>query len=918
MWVSLHAQLYTRLNTQNGLPSDHVYRAIQDRDGFIWFITEKGMVKYNGHDMKVFTTRNGLPLNDIWDIRATPDGRIWYFSRSTELGYILNDSVYRYRSPGFDGVFYPSVILQSGNRIGFISQGAFYHLKDSVFEKIPMKGNIGAGVRYENGKPLPEFYYVRDGSGDGMVVYNPNFQPLDTIAGLKGIHFEYRGQVNDSLYIWLSTRYVLIHHLKQRKFYRHSFRQEVKFPRYYATPYGVFVTGFNYLARLSSGMQWKKYRLDSTINAHYTLLDRSNNLWMCTFTDGVFMLPALKRNVSYFFPNRKAEKTGFVDNRPVVGIYNLGFFVFDSVHKRFYPKIQTNDFVYAIVPIDSLKKTIYITDRKLYIEDKKSHLQTVSNVSPKKGIRLLYHGGYFYGIVPGGLNIMDENWKIIRKINKTGLKDIIRWNGQIVLGSSSGIKILKNDSIVPVMNFFTRPVQKLVKVKNRLLVCTDGFGGYMTDLQNIEPMENSGFLSVQSGAVHGDELYLATNRGIYKYRLENNRWKNVKIYDVAHGLPGRVIQDVMPLGEHLLVTGNRGVSLIPGETTGNNTQFLNLYFDGIFVNNRPVQDGVEFSFDKHNELVAEINAVDFSGKKEISYQYLLEPNQKKWTKTTSRKLIFSNLKPGDYRLHIKKENITKTFGFTVLPLWWQTAGARIAGILFVLFLLGLSAWRLALNIQRKRTKKIIREKQLTELQLKALRSQMNPHFVFNSLASIQYFIGQNDLKNSDKYLVKFSKLIRRFFELSKEDEIPLSEEIELLKNYLEIEKMRFGDKLRFKIIVDPQLKPEEIQIPTMLLQPIVENAVNHGIFNKETPGEVVIKIGKKDDRSIQVEIIDDGVGMEQTKKRKRKGMKSSNVLKTRIYHLNQSGKWKIQYNTRPLHPDREDKGNISTFIITKL
>ena len=195
---------------------------------------------------------------------------------------------------------------------------------------------------------------------------------------------------------------------------------------------------------------------------------------------------------------------------------------------------------------------------------------------------------------------------------------------------------------------------------------------------------------------------------------------------------------------------------------------------------------------------------------------------------------------------------------------------------------------------------------------------MNPHFVFNSLAAIQYYINNNEIKASETYLVKFSKLIRQFFELSKETEINLAQEIELIKNYLDIEKLRFKEKFEYQLHIDKRLNTKKHKIPTMLLQPIVENAVNHGIFNKMDNGKITINFKSIDEKNYQIEIIDDGVGVVNTQNKANKKVKSSNVLDDRLKFLNQTGNWKIVYSTEELHPESVDKGNKSTFKITRL
>jgi len=150
-------------------------------------------------------------------------------------------------------------------------------------------------------------------------------------------------------------------------------------------------------------------------------------------------------------------------------------------------------------------------------------------------------------------------------------------------------------------------------------------------------------------------------------------------------------------------------------------------------------------------------------------------------------------------------------------------------------------------------------KQLIELQLAALRSQMNPHFIFNALNSIKKFVLSNDVENADIYLGKFSRLIRSILNNTRESNISLEKEIEMLSLYLELEKLRFGKKLNYCIHLDPSLNEGTVFIPTMIVQPFVENAMLHGIMHKESDGE--INISFKDHESyLEINVKDNGVG----------------------------------------------------------
>ena len=207
-------------------------------------------------------------------------------------------------------------------------------------------------------------------------------------------------------------------------------------------------------------------------------------------------------------------------------------------------------------------------------------------------------------------------------------------------------------------------------------------------------------------------------------------------------------------------------------------------------------------------------------------------------------------------------------------------------------------------IQEKYQAELASQQQMHAIELQALRSQMNPHFVHNSLNAIQYYIQRNEVEQSEEYLSKFSKLIRAFFELSRKQTITLEEEVNLLDNYLSIEKLRFEDKLHYEITVDDALE-DDTEIPSMLLQPLVENAVNHGIFHKKGSGTIKVEFRALEDDGFQVSVIDDGIGLTAAKELFKKTTKtienrSTTVLQDRLKLLEYNGKWHIEHRVEEL------------------
>lgn len=243
----------------------------------------------------------------------------------------------------------------------------------------------------------------------------------------------------------------------------------------------------------------------------------------------------------------------------------------------------------------------------------------------------------------------------------------------------------------------------------------------------------------------------------------------------------------------------------------------------------------------------------------------------------------------------------------------------VAIVIAVVFLFGIFIRRKNKILKEQFEEQLAYQNRLHQSELKALRSQMNPHFVHNSLNAIQYYIQRNEVEISEDYLVKFSKLIRLFFEYSRRQNITIEEEINLLKNYLEIEKLRFEDKINYKINVDPKIDITEQTLPAMMLQPIVENAINHGLFHKKEKGNITISFKFIDEFSFEITIEDDGIGFLKTEEIYKTSKRSyqshsSSVLKERLELFQLSNEWNVTYVMEDLSVNSERNGTKVTLI----
>lgn len=914
IWSFFYAQQYTNYNVKNGLPSNHVYRITQDYQGFIWFITDKGMVKYNGKTFKTFTTKEGLPSNDIWDIRIGYDNKVWFFSKATALGYIKNDKVFTFKSNLKNEILSPRIINQNKNNVFFSDAKKVFFLENKQWTSQTLIDKDGYIERIIHPKIKS---LVFNDKQDILNIKNHQNISIKTLKIDKSFRTcKYRGQLNDSLFCWVSRKSMQLLNLNTLKLHKIAYTFGTRnFVRYSAVNNQIQFSGESFISFLDKNYQLKHtIQIPKHFHSHFSFVDKNKNLWIATFTNGVYFLPYAKQKATYNLFNQKVGKIQNVNGNIIANVYKKGFYKYDTTKNKFHPFLDIDDFIFSANYIKELDTYYYISDNQVIQIKNKIKTKYKRNDFAKK---LIYFNKKLYGNTSFGITkINPKNLSIEREYAQNGIRNMQIFNHKILLATASGIKQFSKDKISAVFigsHTFNKPITSLNKLdNNQLIVGTDGFGAYLTDLTKIKQLEQSEYLNIQSSFIKNKDIWLATNKGVWQYKKEGESVRLVKKYTTYNGLSLNQTNAVFILDDKLMASSNDGISIIPIHQSEKN-QFIDLYFDEVTYNNKPIKNN-KVTYKANNHLQVKIASIDFSSNKNVVYEYQLLPIQKKGFTTNSSQISFNDLPPNNYQLKIKSNGKENTINFSILPLWYQTLLAKISfGLLLLSFLIGI-----ILAIKRrelkKQAKKLQAQKKLADFELHALRSQMNPHFVFNSLNAIQYFITKNEIDLSEKYLVKFARLIRMFFDFSRKKEIPLREEIKLLHSYLEIEKMRFGEDFSFQIhVLNPQLL-DSFKIPTMLLQPIVENAVNHGLFHNNGKGLIEIFFELLPNSKLIVKITDNGVGIKKSKEIQKKAVHikkdtSSNVIKERLFLLNQSKKWKVSYTLK------EEKVGTSVTII---
>ena len=461
----------------------------------------------------------------------------------------------------------------------------------------------------------------------------------------------------------------------------------------------------------------------------------------------------------------------------------------------------------------------------LSFSDKDKSSVTISTINQSNGLSgnsintlICYGNNLYIGTSGNGINVLNQAGKIVSWKKKQGLRSNIIYSlvfdnyGNLWSGSEKGIDkiILKNDSIVQVVHF--GKAEGFIGIENTLnSSCLDNKGNIWFGTINGANKYNPNF---DYGNTSAPNIHI-TSVNLFFDKIEDTEYgRNCSTFDELSG--------------NLVLPYNKN----------------HLSFDFIGINYRNPEA--------------------------VKYKWKLAGNDKDWSPELSkREATYSNLPPGKYTFLIKACNENgiwssdlASFSFTITAPYWTSAGFIVLIVIVVISLIWFIIYTRIRRIKtRNREEQQILKmgKNILELQQATSRLQMNPHFIFNSLNSIQGYIANNNTTEAKWYLSKFAKLMRLILDNAKEEFIPLSDEIYILENYLVLEKMRMNDKFDYTMICDESIETGVVEIPPMLIQPFVENAILHGLKHKEGKGFLEVRFSLKESLLI-CEITDNGIG----------------------------------------------------------
>lgn len=474
--------------------------------------------------------------------------------------------------------------------------------------------------------------------------------------------------------------------------------------------------------------------------------------------------------------------------------------------------------------------------------------------------------------------------------NYAFLKDTV---GNLFIGTHTGIRMLQNGQLDTLSTYYPNrsPLKTCVNdmaadPTGNFWVATNGSGiYYLTPQQQQQLLEGDstaytliegvGSSTIKSVFIDSKGIvWAAGNQGIYQIELplHNNNPPLIRQWSLTQGLPSNETFSIYASDSMLSIGTSSGLTqinrfILPEATAIKENPPL-LYFTDFGINKvkQPLPLGdknTTWSYLENNIDISYV-CLSYQSNRQITYYYRMIKNADEnalWQTTSTLRREFPLASPANYRFELKARDISgnetpiQHLSFTILPPWWQQTWFRVLATISIITLLWLS-YVLRLRFVR-RQERLLQE--FATMRLQMLQSQMNPHFMNNALNAIQLFIARSDNFSANEYLAKFAMLNRLYLEAARQRLIPLSQELQLLQTYLDLETLRFPNRFSYSIDVLPELIAELKLFPAMLLQPLAENAINHGILYLQSPGTLNISIVKQD-KTILCSIEDNGIG----------------------------------------------------------
>ncbi len=909
----IHAQLFpTRQYTAaDELANSNVYDIVHDARGYLWFATERGVSRFDGFKFTNYLFKEGIDGAIVYALAESDNGE---FFAATKF-----DGVFKFGN-NFKKVINENVSLH--NEQIAIAGNYFYSLKKGQFVSVVDIANQGVikKIQFEDKNIIPNFICKESGDnvliGTNQGIYrvkgdqkaisiNTNFTKAVFSISIKD-NIIYAG--GDAVYYQLEKNVIT-----EKKLNFNGIINRLLVDRYDNIWCATFPQ--NNLILINKALETdisSKLGING-ISVNKIFEDAEGNIWLATYGKGAFCIHHLY--CSNFTKNDGLlnEYVTALESDPegnlFIGSYDGLYFLKDNniVQQKLFPgslefirgiEVNNHHLFVNVAGINkpelNLKPTKLNGIEQTYLISSSSMIRG-NSVYYSKWDKKLWRAPLNGNEIGTGTVVFYDSTAVWNRINSI-FEDK---KNNIWIGTTHGLYILEQNGKYQKIDtgFYNTNISKFMyDGDNNLLIGTDhGLVKFKNGIfQTFKSLKGRNIENITSFEIDANNrIWIGTLAGLYI--MDGDA---IMQFDTRNGLLSDEINalEYDKKNNYIWIGTTFGLSRINIDAF-NKTKFnapaailKSIRTPDSIYRNMESQKGIVLPYTTDNFTIR-FSAIHFSSPEGIKFQYKFDDAE--WQPAVGRQIEFASIPYGKHILYLKSigerdlEGPIAKLIITVQTPFWATSWFKI----LVGFIIALSAylilrWQFE-AVRKKQQEKLELQSKISELRHQALAASMNPHFIFNALNSIQHFINTHNTEEATDYLGKFARLIRMMLDSGGKTFVPLSEELERLNYYLQLEKIRFGNKLNYKITVDEELQNGIIEIPNMVIQPLVENALWHGLLTVNRDGNLNISFEKLNG-SIKVLVDDNGIGINESKKRKKSDHNSLGIqmIRERLELLN--------------------------------
>lgn len=882
-------------NDEDGLNSSYTYQIRQDDKGFIWIGSDNGLFRFDGKEFRQYGKKDGLQNIEILSCLPLSNGEIFIIPFLNDFAYIKNSRVIN------------SSINPELKKIQFTNTPNIVQNKDEI-------------LLYNNNDPKNIFSYK-----NGKVKTIPlltHYRQKKLPVHIVGFDFP-----NHLIYLYNQEKEIVIYNTVTKKETVCPFDPEKSVIIFERNNLFFSRDDKKLTIYKRENTCFKKVNTyESKENIHNVIIDRNNKLWLGLENGGVLFFdkpvteklpPPVKLLDKYVLNDVLVDK----DNNVWFTSVKSGVFFIAEKFFRNYINLPIQNNSSHITTIAGNEKSIFLGYKESY--GGIFHSNKIEDFPLEKNGKTENKAIYAnQDIVIFGLSrkvfLYDIHTREKLYLKNYFIKNMSPYTDSSVLlctpegltiydfVKKSSIDIPTNERVYSVLRYtkdslFMGSFKNLFKFNLRTKKKTLFLEGYyFTDLKKLKPdlyvgstnlnglilfnskgiikeiNQKDGLTASQIKRVDIEDentFWASSNSGLFRVNIEGNRI-NINAFTQTDGLPSNVIAGCVIRKDSIYIGTSKGLGAFSIQKLLTQQKTINKKV----VINSVVIGGKEY-FDLNRELIGKnpnnnvilnLSFPDYASQGKISYQYKIEGLNENWQTSNSSKIILNSIPPGKYTFKVfglgyngKQSHASTDLNFEIKPQFWQTWWFTI---LMMMFAIGILSLIIILYFQKRRNEKLdalYYEKKIAELELQAIKAQINPHFIYNCLNSIQYLLYKKDYPETENYLDTFSQMIRKTLHYSEKTFMPVKDEVEYLSLYLDMEKLRLKDQFDYTITVSEKVAGNWV-IPSLLIQPFVENAIKHGVSGlKNRKGHIEVSFDHIDS-SLCIMIEDNGVGIENT------------------------------------------------------